>query len=1101
MPNINFKFDTDASKVEKAIQRLGSEFDKVVNSGDKIDQSLLDFAALVDKNAGKVQNLTNEMKKLSAINLQNMTNQFRIINEGGFDQLLNGLRNIQTSTVGVEGAVENLITKLGLSKNSMQQVILQMRNALGNMAVGSQEYRATLSQLNLMEQALSRLDQTVTANASTTISANNNKINSTQAYLNALSSVQQGNAMVQMQIGSTINSMYGYVQEYQNLMIRSYQEFTSLLAQGNDATNISSELLSANQMAILNEAHAAQQAKNAAIVNAVTEDQKKIAQAMYGWEDVIAKSSNPQNQSFADYMSLKIQSLVDDLAHGKIKYEEFVNAIKAISVNGLASIKQIQNEIKSGVQNIANVGGLNADNKNNLSAINNIFNKDNLDTAAGNMLKFATETKKSSDIVANTLKELANKSELEIQFILNHFQQLKQNSIVGSDQYKAVVTQIGVINQELNKTATANRNLAGGTSSATMAIQQMGFAVGDAGMITQNWKGALMGVGNNIPFVIQYIQEMSVAAKTAGTTGFKAFTQALAGPAGVLLAVNAVIFAMQVLPDVIDFVGKAAEGTAGKMKKLTKEIQETVYASQGEVATAVKQKAQFQALIPVIEKTTAKTKERKDVENELKKLLPQNIDLTDLYTLSQADLKKELQKINEELAKNVANTVKVAVANAIATEIAKMTVENMKLSQQLGEKGMNSAKWKTIGSATKSGMQGLPFGGAFTDIITAIAGGNDLQDAIKTLEANKKAMAELYKELEKVTATIDFSQKTFKDDRKDPKDKKEKSNEYTALEQLSKNWDKIIAKETDAEKIAFLKYQKAFAIWELSMKILKTQEEKDNAEIQYLEHEKAYALELLEIKEKYLEKITSATKEDTDAEKERRDAYSKQVEMRLEAIDKLKELQGRTTVEGMTEADRLEYDMKQELHAVEVDDFGLKEERMTEIKKYYAKKRVALERASWAKQMDIVANFLGAMSGLFKKNTLAYKALAIASATVDTYKAANMALASNIPPWNYIEMATVIATGLSNVASIVDTEVTGYAKGGLVNSPQIGLIGEAGPEIIAPVRDFASYSRELLGVAGGASQELSVRVKGEDLVFVLQKATKKVNRQKVGGTV
>lgn len=1097
MPNINFKFDTDASKVERAIQRLGSEFDKVVNSGDKIDQSLIDFAALVDKNAGKVQNLTNEMKKLSAVNLQNMANQFRVINEGGFDQLLVGLRNIQTSTVGVEGAVENLITKLGLSKNSLQQIISQMRQALGNMTVGSQEYRATLSQINLIEQSLSRLDQSVSANAATTITANNNKISSTHGYTSVLQAsvaqVQQNNATILTNTLNTVNSLSSRFDNFTDYMIKQY--FGSLQVLKNSTKDEVDIMI--NHW----EKYGTEIEK--VLAQAIRIHQTGLKGADKQILNLFRSSANPQAPAFTEFITKELQELVVKLHSAEISYEEFVTRIQAININGLAAFDTIKETVLKHNKDMS-VNALEALNPEHpYSQINSFFDETKLSRASESLMAFALKTQDASKLTQNVLEQLKGKSELEVQAILNALQKLKQTMPIDSAAYKAATVQIGTINQEMQKTARANQTLAGGTSSATMAIQQMGFAVGDASMITQNWKGALMGIGNNIPFVIQYIQEMSVAAKTAGTTGFKAFTQALAGPAGVLLAVNAVIFAMQVLPDVIDFVGKAAEGTAGKMKKLTKEIQETVYASQGEVATAVKQKARFQALIPVIEKTTAKTKERKDVENELKKLLPQNIDLTDLYTLSQADLKKELQKINEELAKNVANTVKVAVANAIATEIAKMTVENMKLSQQLGEKGINSAKWKTIGVAGKQGAGGALGGGMFVDIITAIAGGNDLQNAIETLESNKKAMAELYKELEKVTATIDFSQKTFKDERKDPKDKKDKSNEYTALEQLSKNWDKIIAKETDAEKISFLKYQKAFAIWELSMKILKTQEEKDDAEIQYLEQEKAYALELLEIKEKYLEKITSATKEDTDAEKERRDAYSKQVEMRLEAIDKLKELQGRTTVEGMTEANRLEYDMKQELHAVEVDDFGLKEERMTEIKKYYAKKRVALEKASWAKQMDIVSNFLGAVGGLFQKNTLAYKALAIASATVDTYKAANLALASSPPPFNYIEMATVIATGLSNVASIVDTKVTGYAKGGLINSPQIGLIGEAGPEIVAPVRDFKSYSRDLVqaAVGGSGDRELIATVKGTDLVFVLQKAEKKVNRLKIGGSV
>ncbi|HEX2868811.1 MAG TPA: tape measure protein [Ignavibacteriales bacterium] len=67
------------------------------------------------------------------------------------------------------------------------------------------------------------------------------------------------------------------------------------------------------------------------------------------------------------------------------------------------------------------------------------------------------------------------------------------------------------------------------------------------------------------------------------------------------------------------------------------------------------------------------------------------------------------------------------------------------------------------------------------------------------------------------------------------------------------------------------------------------------------------------------------------------------------------------------------------------------------------------------------------------------KAASVASATVNTYEAADKALTAAPPPWNFILMGTVIAAGLANVASIVATPLPGFARGVVgINGPGTG---------------------------------------------------------------
>jgi hypothetical protein len=73
-----------------------------------------------------------------------------------------------------------------------------------------------------------------------------------------------------------------------------------------------------------------------------------------------------------------------------------------------------------------------------------------------------------------------------------------------------------------------------------------------------------------------------------------------------------------------------------------------------------------------------------------------------------------------------------------------------------------------------------------------------------------------------------------------------------------------------------------------------------------------------------------------------------------------------------------------------------------------------------------ISQILGQAAGLMDQNTIAYKSLAIARASVDTYRAANAALAENLGfPWGLAAMITTIGIGLANVAKIA-----GFAEGG-----------------------------------------------------------------------
>lgn len=114
-------------------------------------------------------------------------------------------------------------------------------------------------------------------------------------------------------------------------------------------------------------------------------------------------------------------------------------------------------------------------------------------------------------------------------------------------------------------------------------------------------------------------------------------------------------------------------------------------------------------------------------------------------------------------------------------------------------------------------------------------------------------------------------------------------------------------------------------------------------------------------------------------------------------------------------------------------------------------------------------------------NTLAsrfafFKPFAIANAIINTYTAAAEALAAPPgPPWSLIYVAAAIASGLSQVQQIRNTE-PGLAHGGMTLGPTRALIGEDGREVVIPLEKDSTiatmakvFGRAMSAGSGSAS--------------------------------
>jgi hypothetical protein len=109
-----------------------------------------------------------------------------------------------------------------------------------------------------------------------------------------------------------------------------------------------------------------------------------------------------------------------------------------------------------------------------------------------------------------------------------------------------------------------------------------------------------------------------------------------------------------------------------------------------------------------------------------------------------------------------------------------------------------------------------------------------------------------------------------------------------------------------------------------------------------------------------------------------------------------------------------------------------------------SKEAIAVEETLRQAKIATASAAIGSIVQLntaMRGSAVASRRLAQVQAVVDTYAAANKALAAGVPPWNFIAAASVVAAGLANVASI---NAQRFARGGdfLTDGPQLIVVGD-----------------------------------------------------------
>lgn len=258
---------------------------------------------------------------------------------------------------------------------------------------------------------------------------------------------------------------------------------------------------------------------------------------------------------------------------------------------------------------------------------------------------------------------------------------------------------------------------------------------------------------------------------------------------------------------------------------------------------------------------------------------------------------------------------------------------------------------------------------------------------------------------------------------------------------------------------------------------------KDTRQAELVQLEIGYQEKLAQAIEKYkddnakLVKIQSALDEQFRAEKAAKEAKfkeeddKKKLELDLQAQQKIVEDQ-----DVAFDARRTAIDEEQLLIQLAFDNKILAEIEFNKRIEELANKRkqiAELETAHKKKQVQEVTGVLSALGDLVGKQTIAGKALGIATALINTYQGASEAIKqkSTLPsPWDVVakvaNVATIIAVGLKTVKSIAAVQVPGGGGSGQgVSAPSI--TAPAAP--IAPTQGTTSLDANSINDIGNAA--------------------------------
>ena len=214
----------------------------------------------------------------------------------------------------------------------------------------------------------------------------------------------------------------------------------------------------------------------------------------------------------------------------------------------------------------------------------------------------------------------------------------------------------------------------GGSGSATNALTNFNRVVQDAPY-------GLMGVANNIDPLMTSFQKLK--SETGSTGGaFKAMLGTLSGPMGLLFGINAVVFALQVLPDLLKKISKSSLDVTKDFKKLRDAVVEKTFAADDDIKKLIVQKIAIESVTTSLKKGTLSTQDKKFWIGQLNKEYKPYLEQLEGHKVKENNLSAALNIVNKELAIKLNNMITEKVLEKMREAIADKYIEIITLRTQ-----------------------------------------------------------------------------------------------------------------------------------------------------------------------------------------------------------------------------------------------------------------------------------------------------------------------------------------------------------------------------------------------------------------------------------
>ena len=540
----------------------------------------------------------------------------------------------------------------------------------------------------------------------------------------------------------------------------------------------------------------------------------------------------------------------------------------------------------------------------------------------------------------------------------------------------------------------------------------------ETGRLASDASYGFTAIANNLSQVVTLFASF-VETNKGVVDSFKQLGRSLFGIGGFLIAVQLLIsFGPKLLRMFNDLIGRSTT-----LADVFKASAETVSELNGN----------FELYIRTLQDST-KTDEEKEIA--LKKLndkFPDFIEQLNESSVSIENLKDKTKEAKEQTDLYRQSIIDLSIARAAADKIEELGVEQLDILIKRREKLINlGLKDEKAAAKRLEAIYKETEGKKATELL----GNRELILLAKEAEAIENVLSFKDKKINKLNEEIDLLL-DFTQISEDSNEKETKNTDdtYDKLLKLLKSYSDKVLLNTAVTEQQRLKIKEEFALQEA--RALGASEE------QLMIIRRYYAQETLKLDKKLRDEILAnrAGVDLTGSEFQEEELTKEEKKLRKRA-EVLLQVDKEARAEDITNF--LENKAK-ELNA---------EQASLKVKK----KLTNEERKIRNKALQDTARYLGQAATLFGEHTAANKTLRIAGAVMDTYAAADTALATAPVPLNFIQAAAVIAAGIANVKKIMEVKVPNDKGGARISAavataptqaPDFNVVGAGGVSQLA----------------------------------------------------